>query len=74
MFLHDEKTDALVEILDVQLLFDPTETTIAARSQHGQEEQDPEQYDKSSLKFPSGESLPQCWLDADYRTKNASEN
>ena len=71
MFLHDEKSGTLVEILDVKPLFDPTATTIAGRSQNGEEEQDPEDYEKASLKFPSGESLPLCWLDADYRTKEA---
>ena len=74
MFLHDEKSGTLVEVLDVKLLFDPTEATIAGRSQHGEEEQDPEEFAKDGLKFPSGESLPLCWLDPDYRTKDAVGN
>jgi hypothetical protein len=38
--------------------------------QEGQEEQEPESVQKQNLVFPSGESLPMCWIDADYRTKN----
>ena len=29
--------------------------------------QDPEKFLKSELVFPSGEPLPQCWLDPDYK-------
>ncbi len=35
--------------------------------EHGEERQDPEKFDKAGLVFPSGEALPQCWLDAHYR-------
>ncbi|HEY9907004.1 MAG TPA: acetyltransferase [Thermosynechococcaceae cyanobacterium] len=74
MLLHDKKSGTLVEILEVDLLFDPTEPTITAKIQDGQEEQDPEKFAKENLAFPSGESLPRCWLDADYRLQNAPGN
>lgn len=74
MFLHDEKSGALVEVLDVKPLFDPTAAMISGRSQNGEEEQDPADFAKDSLKFPSGESLPLCWLDPDYRTQGAPGN
>jgi hypothetical protein len=35
----------------------------------GQEEQDPETFMKQNLVFPSGENLPLCWLDANYRNR-----
>ncbi|MGG6268384.1 acetyltransferase [Leptolyngbya sp. AN03gr2] len=67
MFLQEKETGNLLEVIDVTLLVDPTEDKVPARDQAGQEEQDPEKYSKTSLVFPSGESLPRCWVDADYR-------
>lgn len=67
MLLQEKETGNLVEILDVQLLTDPTEAAVPAKDQAGQEEQDPEKFAKANLVFPSGEALPRCWLDANYR-------
>jgi hypothetical protein len=70
MLLQEKQTGNLVEILDVQALVNPAESAIPGRVQEGQEEQDPESFTKEELVFPSGESLPRCWIDADYRTAN----
>jgi hypothetical protein len=67
MFLQDKETGNLVKIMDVAVLFDPNESEIVVRSQSGEEEQDPEPVTKTGLIFPSGESLPLCWLDSNYR-------
>lgn len=67
MLLQEKETGNLLEILDIQLLIDPTEEAVPAKDQAGQEEQDPEKFAKSNLVFPSGEDLPRCWLDANYR-------
>jgi hypothetical protein len=67
MFLKEKSTDDLVEVLSVQDLFDPFCTQLIGRYQHGEERQDPEKFDKAGLIFPSGEALPQCWVDAHYR-------
>jgi hypothetical protein len=67
MLLQNTETQSLVEINDVQALINPNEAKIIARSQSGQEEQDPEAMQKKNLIFPSGEKLPRCWTDADYR-------
>ncbi|MBW4515783.1 MAG: acetyltransferase [Timaviella obliquedivisa GSE-PSE-MK23-08B] len=67
MLLHDKKKDALVEVLDLVALIDPNQSEISGQVQSGQEEQDPEASLKADLIFPSGESLPRCWVDADYR-------
>ena len=67
MLLQEKETGNLLEILDVKLLIDPNEEAVPARDQAGQEEQDPEKFAKAGLVFPSGESLPRCWVDADYR-------
>ncbi len=67
MFLQNKETGVLVEILDTKALIDPLESKIPVKVQAGQEEQDPEGVSKEALIFPSGESLPRCWVDADYR-------
>lgn len=70
MLLQEKQTGNLVEILDVQALVNPAESEIPGRVQEGQEEQDPASFAKAELIFPSGEGLPRCWMDADYRTNN----
>lgn len=67
MLLHNKETDSLVEIENIETLINPNQDEIVAKSQSGQEEQEPEAMHKSNLVFPSGESLPRCWLDANYR-------
>jgi hypothetical protein len=68
MFLQNKETGVLVEILDTKALIDPLESKIPGQVQAGQEEQDPEGISKQNLIFPSGESLPRCWVDANYQT------
>lgn len=70
MLLQDKQTGELIEILDVQALSDPTQSAVPSQSQDGQEEQDPVKLEKANLAFPSGESLPRCWVDANYREQN----
>ncbi len=67
MILQDKETGALVKVLDTVELTDPSKDSISVRIQSGQEEQDPAAVTKETLKFPSGESLPRCWFDANYR-------
>jgi hypothetical protein len=67
MLLKDKETDNLIEILDVEALFNPTTQSVPGQIQAGQEEQNPASFEKQSLKFPSGENLPRCWIDADYQ-------
>lgn len=66
MLLKDKQRDVLVEILNPEALFDPSEATISGQVQSGEEEQDPEPARKEDLIFPSGEALPRCWLEVDY--------
>lgn len=70
MLLQEKETGNLLEVIDLQALADPLEETVTCRVQDGQEEQDPEPYGKQGLKFPSGEMLPRCWVDANYRSTN----
>lgn len=67
MFLKDKNSEDLVEVLSLNDLFDPFCKNLVGRYQHGEERQDPENFAKSDLAFPSGEGLPKCWLDAHYR-------
>ena len=67
MLLQDKTTGNLVKVMDVQSLINPADEEIVIRVQAGEEEQEPEPNQKKDLIFPSGEELPRCWLDADYR-------
>lgn len=67
MFLTDKETGVLIKVQDADALVNPSESMITGRVQSGEEEQDPEKFSKEALIFPSGESLPQCWKDANYR-------
>lgn len=69
MFLQIKDTGDIVKILDVQELIDPNSNTVQAQDQEGQEEQEPDSFEKQNLVFPSGETLPRCWWDANYRQK-----
>lgn len=67
MFLQLKDSGYLIKVIDFQELIDPNSRVIRAQDQLGQEEQEPETYQKQNLVFPSGESLPLCWVDPNYR-------
>ncbi|MFP4155138.1 MAG: acetyltransferase [Halothiobacillaceae bacterium] len=67
MFLKHPETNSMIEILDPDLLSDPTVATVPGRAHAGEELQDEAEYEKSELRFPSGEPLPRCWLDLHWR-------
>lgn len=71
MFLMHKPHGELVEVLTIENLYDPCQNQITGRYHCGEELQDPETFMKSELMFPSGESLPVCWLDPHYRQKVA---
>ncbi|MEG3440414.1 acetyltransferase [Pannus brasiliensis CCIBt3594] len=66
MFLKHQPSGNLVEVLNLDELIDPFLAKVEGRFHSGQEMQDPEPFTKSHLIFPSGESLPVCWLDSHY--------
>lgn len=68
MFLRDIKSGDVVEITDIAALFDPCSDSVKGRFHAGEEMQDEESFAKSDLGFPSGEGLPRCWTDANYRS------
>ncbi len=68
MFLKNKHSGNLVEVLDLHALFDPLRPALTGCLHAGEEMQDPTSFEKVELIFPSGESLPRCWLDVDYRS------
>ena len=70
MLLKDKQTGELVKVMDADVLIDPTKSSVSARLQAGQEEQDPEEFAKDALVFPSDEALPLCWKDANYQMRS----
>lgn len=69
MFLMHQPSGSLVEVLTLPMLFNPCQTEITGIAHAGEELQDPTVFLKSELLFPSGETLPICWLDSHYRDK-----
>ena len=69
MLLKNTQDDGLIEITEIQELIDPFKDKVTAQTQAGQNEQPPEPFNKKDLVFPSGESLPQCWIDSNYKSK-----
>lgn len=70
MFVAEKATGHLIEVLDTQALFDPHSQQVRGSLHYGEEAQDPELFKKSELAFPSGEALPVCWTDPDYRRQS----
>ena len=69
MFLKEKDGSHLVEVLSLNDLFNPIRQTVVGRFHHGEELQEAEQFGKQNLIFPSGEPLPNCWMDVHYRDK-----
>ena len=72
MILQKKDNGTLIEIQDLIGTIDPNQMELMGRVQSGEEEQEPELVRKQNLIFPSGESLPRCWLDPDYRQHQAT--
>ena len=67
MFLRHKPSHDLVEVMDLSDLFDPHQERVKGRFHAGEEMQEREEFSKTSLAFPSGETLPECWVNPDYR-------
>jgi hypothetical protein len=67
MYLKHKPTGDMVEVLDLEALFDPFRKELKGRFHSGEEMQDPAGFAKGDLVFPSGEALPRCWVDGHYR-------
>ena len=67
MFLRDKSTNGLIEVLDMNDVFNPFTPVVHGRTQIGEDTMDEDDFEKITLVFPSGESLPRCWCDSQYR-------
>jgi len=67
MYLKRKSDGHLIEVLGLTDLSNPTHKNVVGRLHYGEEIQDPEQFPKTDLLFPSGEELPRCWVDVHYR-------
>ena len=67
MFMKDRRSGDLVEILTLDALVDPCQLSVRGRYHAGEEMQDAAIFEKAGLVFPSGEPLPRCCTDPDYR-------
>lgn len=69
MFLKHNPSGDIVEVLDLEALFDPFRIEIKGRFHAGEEMPDPAGFRKSDMVFLSGERLPRCWIDPHYRER-----
>ena len=67
MFLRYLPTNDLIEVLDLPDVINPFMQTVHGKLQSGEDTTDIDDFNKSQLTFPSGETLPLCWTDAHYR-------
>lgn len=67
MFLKDKNSGDMVDISDMSELTNLFHPTVLGRFQCGEEVQEPQEFNKHDLMFLSGEELPQCWHDPNYR-------
>jgi hypothetical protein len=67
MFLLHTASGNLIRVEDLDELFSPAKSGIRGRDQAGEEEQEVTWFVKEELVFPSGEVLPRCWTDINYR-------
>lgn len=68
MLLKIKQDNNLVKISEVDELIDPFKDKVSGQIQSGQNEQPSESFSKEDLVFLSGEGLPQCWKDSEYRS------
>ena len=67
MLLRQRSTGHIIAVHDLDHLFSIFHDQVLARDQVGEEEQEAEAVAKSDLEFLSGEPLPRCWTDPNYR-------
>jgi hypothetical protein len=67
MFLNQTSSGHMVEVLSIPDLMDPYKLSVSGRLHYGEETQETDSFDKVDLVFLSGESLPRCWVDPQYR-------
>lgn len=74
MLLKESRSGHLVQVLNLTELVNPFKERTQVQFQRGEDLPDPEYLAKTALVFPSGESLPRCWLDSHYRDDELSRH
>jgi hypothetical protein len=69
MLVKNQTDQTLIQVADTQELIDPFKKSIQGREKAGEEVQPTKAFEKSTLIFPSGEPLPQCWTDPEYQSQ-----
>ncbi|MDX1301508.1 acetyltransferase [Photobacterium sp.] len=69
MFLKETRTGDLVDVIDMGALINPFSQQVNVQYQSGEDLAEPVAIDKQNLAFPSGEELPECWINGYYRFK-----
>jgi len=69
MFFKHRGNNDMIEVIGQDDLTNLFHNTVLGRYQVGEEQQDPESFNKSDLLFLSGEELPRCWTDPHYRDR-----
>ena len=67
MLLKTRSNEHLIEVVNLIDLMNLNVIEVVGRSQEGEEQQDPQAFNKTDLVFLSGEDLPRCWTDPHYR-------
>jgi hypothetical protein len=67
MLVKNREDQTLIQVMNPDELINPLQETVQGKPKAGEEVQPVESYPKSTLIFPSGESLPQCWIDPEYQ-------
>ncbi len=68
MYMKDVKSGNLVEVLDMTALINPSNNVVLGRFHVGEELPEQQSFAKSTLIFPSGEALPSCWQNPEYKS------
>ncbi|MDO6705870.1 acetyltransferase [Photobacterium sp. 1_MG-2023] len=67
MFLKESRTGDLVDVVDMASLTNPFKRHVTVQFQSGEDLAEPVILEKQQLAFPSGEGLPECWVNGYYR-------
>ena len=69
MLLMEKETGHLIEVIEPTEVFDPFKDSFTGRLDFGEDVAEPGSFKKAMVSFLSGENLPRCWVDPDYRDK-----
>jgi len=69
MYLMHKPSGDMIEVLNLDRLFNPTHCEVNGRFLAGDGLQEPAAFGKDDLVFPSGERLPRCWVNPSHKVK-----